>query len=57
MLEAATMNETRQFSEKKPYQKPELKVVKFRPREVLGNECHNSANTGPSPCDYSTCAD
>ena len=57
MLEAATMNETRQFSEKKPYQKPELKVVKIRPREVLGNECHNSANTGPSPCDYSTCAD
>ena len=41
---------------KKTYAKPELKVVKIRPREVLGTECHNSGNTGPNPCGFSTCS-
>jgi hypothetical protein len=35
---------------KKPYQRPELKAVKIRPREVLGTGCHSSADLVPEAC-------
>ena len=50
------MKATREVTEKKPYQKPELRIVQIRPREVLGSMCHNSSNTGPSDCDIEDCA-
>ena len=55
-LEVLEMKTTREATEKKPYQKPELKIVKIRPREVLASECHNSVNTGPTICDGVSCA-
>ena len=50
------MKDAKQTSERKPYQKPQLKIVRIRPREVLASECHNSTNTGPNPCDGVSCA-
>ncbi len=50
------MKDTHANQAKPPYRKPVLKRVKIRPREVLGSSCHNSTNTGPSPCNYSVCA-
>jgi hypothetical protein len=41
---------------KKAYRRPELKAVKVRPREVLGNECHSSGGAISEPeCDQSAC--
>ena len=52
-----TMNAMKKATQaKKPYCKPVLKVVKVRPKEVLGSSCHNSSNTGVSPCDFSVCS-
>ena len=50
------MKDSKSFQLKKTYCKPVLKVVKVRPREVLGSSCNNSANTGVSPCDYAVCS-
>ena len=50
------MKDSNKVSEKKSYQKPQLRIVNIRPREVLGSLCNNSVNTGPYPCDESGCA-
>ena len=54
--EGETMKDMKSIQLKKPYSKPVLKVVKVRPREVLGSSCSNSSNTGVSPCDYAVCS-
>ena len=46
----------KEIKAKKPYAKPELKVVKVRPREVLGSTCANSPNTAVYPCEFAVCS-
>jgi hypothetical protein len=51
------MKNTLDTSEKPLYQKPVLKMVKIRPREVLGSGCHSSSTPADMPCDgYAECA-
>lgn len=51
------MMQTVKNSQKKPYQKPELKVIELVAEEVLGIGCKNDSASAPSgfTCESNNC--